>query len=122
MTYTFICYSKCSTCSKARKWLQAQGIDFKERDIKEDNPTAKELAKWIPASGLEAKKFFNTSGKAYREANLKDLLKTMSEEEQIRRLAADGMLVKRPILVGAETVLAGFKEEDWAAALGQQGG
>ncbi|MGI6366285.1 MAG: arsenate reductase family protein [Bacillota bacterium] len=114
----FVCYPKCTTCQKARKWLEAKGIAFEERHIKEDNPTIEELKGWHKKSGLPLKKFFNTSGMLYRELRLKDKLPTMSEEEQFSLLASDGMLVKRPILIGDGFVLAGFRESDWEAALG----
>ncbi len=109
----FVCYSRCGTCTKARKYLEAEGIPFVSRDIKEDNPTKEELREWIARSGMPLRKFFNTSGKLYKEMNLKDKLKDMSEEEILDLLATDGMLVKRPILVNDSTVLAGFKEEVW---------
>ena len=114
----FVCYPKCTTCQKARAWLEARGLDFQVRDIKEDNPTGEELRRWHAASGLPLKRFFNTSGLQYKALGLKDRLPGMSEEEQFALLAADGMLVKRPILVGDGFVLVGFREADWAAALG----
>lgn len=113
----FIEYPKCSTCQKARKWLEAQGAAFKSRHIKEHNPTAEELKAWREKSGLPLKRFFNTSGMLYRDLGLKDKLPGMSDEEQYTLLATDGMLVKRPILIGAGFVLTGFKESEWAAAL-----
>ena len=109
----FLCYPKCSTCQKARKWLDEHGIKYTERHIAEKNPTYDELKVWYQQSGLPIKKFFNTSGLLYKEMNLKDKLKDMSEEEQISLLASDGMLVKRPIVVNGDTVLVGFKEADW---------
>lgn len=109
----FIFYNKCSTCQKAKKWLEANGISVQERPIKEENPTAEELKKWHVMSGLPLKKFFNTSGLLYKSMNLKDKLKEMSEEEQYQLLASDGMLVKRPLLVGDDFILIGFKEEQW---------
>ena len=115
----FICYPKCSTCQKARKWLEAKGIAFEERHIKENNPTAEELRKWQKKSGLPLKKFFNTSGLLYKDMKLSMKLPTMREEEQLVLLATDGMLVKRPILVGDDFVLVGFKEADWEATLGK---
>lgn len=115
----FLCYSKCTTCQKAQKWLQAKGADFTVRPIKEDNPTAEELRLWQRTSGLPLKKFFNTSGLQYKALQLKDKLPTMSENEQFELLASDGMLVKRPILIGDDFVLVGFKEADWASALGK---
>ncbi len=115
----FICYPKCSTCQKAKKWLEAKGIAFEERHIKENNPTAEELGKWQKKSGLPLKKFFNTSGLLYKDMKLSMKLPTMSEEDQLALLATDGMLVKRPILVGDDFVLVGFKEADWEATLGK---
>lgn len=113
----FVCYPKCSTCQKARKWLEGQGKDFTVRDIKTDNPTESELRQWHEKSGLPLKKFFNTSGNLYKELHLKDRLPGMSEDEQFALLASDGMLVKRPIAVDGDTVLVGFKEADWAEKL-----
>ena len=113
----FIEYPKCSTCQKARKWLEANGAAFEARHIKEDNHTAEELKAWRERSGLPLKKFFNTSGLKYKELGLKDRLPGMTEEEQITLLASDGMLVKRPVLVGDDFVLTGFREAEWAAAL-----
>lgn len=113
----FVEYPKCTTCQKARKWLEAHGAAFTARHIKEDNPTAGELNSWYQRSGLPLKKFFNTSGLLYKELGLKDKLPHMSEEEQLALLASDGMLVKRPILVGDEFVLVGFREAEWSAAL-----
>ena len=109
----FICYSKCSTCQKARKWLEAKGISFEVRDIKEDNPTYEELKQWYAMSGLPLKRFFNTSGQQYKTLNLKDKLATMTDEEQLNLLASDGMLVKRPLLWGQNFILVGFKEAEW---------
>lgn len=115
--YLFLHYPKCGTCQKAKKWLEAQGIAFEARHIVEQNPTAEELQTWIADSGQPVKKFFNTSGLKYKELSLKDKLPTMSEAEQIALLATDGMLVKRPLLIGDGIVLAGFKAEKWAEAL-----
>ena len=115
--YLFIHYPKCSTCQKAKKWLEAQGVAFEARHIVEENPTAEELSKWIAASGQPVKKFFNTSGLKYKELGLKDKLPSMTDEEQIALLATDGMLVKRPLVIGNGVVLAGFKEDKWAEAL-----
>ena len=112
----FLCYPKCTTCQKAKKWLAANDVVFEERDIKENNPTIEELKDWQKKSGLPLRKFFNTSGLLYRELKLKDKLSTMSEDEQYSLLASDGMLVKRPILIGDGFVLVGFKEADWKAA------
>lgn len=109
----FICYSKCTTCQKARKWLDANGIAYDERHIKDDNPTVDELKAWQKQSGLPLRRFFNTNGLQYKALQLKDKLSTMSEEEQLKLLASDGMLVKRPILVGDGFVLVGFKEDEW---------
>ena len=114
---TFICYPKCTPCQKAKKRLEGQGKEFQIRDIKEENPTVEELRLWWQRSGLPLKKFFNTSGLQYKALGLKDRLPGMSEEEQLALLASDGMLVKRPILVGEELVLVGFKEPDWAERL-----
>ena len=107
-------YRKCSTCLKALKWLEDNNIDFKERPIKEENPTYEELKSWYQMSGLPLKKFFNTSGLIYKDLGLKDKLPTMSEEEQLQLLATNGMLVKRPVVVGEDFVLTGFKEKEWA--------
>lgn len=114
----FVCYPKCTTCQKARKWLEENGIAFEERHIRENNPTIEELKDWRKRSGLPLKKFFNTSGQLYKELKLKDRLPSMSEEEQYRLLASDGMMVKRPILIGDGFVLVGFNENEWKAALG----
>ena len=111
----FVCYPKCSTCKKARKWLEENGIAFDERDIKEDNPTRKELVKWHKQSGLPLRKFFNTSGMLYRELQLKDKLPNMTEDEMYDLLASDGMLVKRPLLIKDDAVLVGFKQGEWEA-------
>lgn len=113
----FICYPKCATCQKAKKWMEENGVAFDERHIKEDNPTLEELKAWHKQSGLPLKKYFNTSGQQYKALQLKDKLPTMSEDEQFALLATDGMLVKRPILIGEDFVLVGFREADWAAAL-----
>ena len=114
---TFICYDRCSTCKKAEKWLDAHGVSYEKRPIKEQNPTVKELKAWIKLSGLPAKKFFNTSGMLYRELELKDKLPTMNEDEMIAVLATDGVLVKRPLLVTDKLVLVGFKEAEWEQLL-----
>ena len=113
----FICYPKCTTCQKAKKWLDDHGIEYSLRDIKTDNPTAEELTMWYTKSGLTLKKFFNTSGLLYKSMELKDKLPGMSEEEMIQLLASDGMLVKRPLLIGDDFVLIGFKEADWTKSL-----
>lgn len=109
----FICYPKCSTCQKAKRWLDENNIDYTERHIVETNPTYDELKEWYSKSGLPLKKFFNTSGLLYKEMQLKDKLPTMSEEEQLSLLASNGMLVKRPLLVKDNMVLVGFKEVEW---------
>ncbi len=109
----FLCYSRCTTCQKARKWLDENGVAYNERPIKEENPTVEELKAWHQKSGLPLKKFFNTSGMLYKEMKLKDKLPTMTDEEQYELLATDGMLVKRPLLIGEDFVLTGFKEADW---------
>lgn len=109
----FICYPKCTTCQKAQKWLDDNDLQYELRDIKENNPTYDELKNWHSKSGLPLKKFFNTSGLLYKSMELKDKLPTMPEDEQLKLLATDGMLVKRPILVTDDTVLVGFKEADW---------
>lgn len=113
----FLCYAKCSTCQKARKWLDANEINYTERPIKEQNPSVEELKKWHERSGLPLKKFFNTSGLLYKEMQLKDKLPKMSEEEQYELLASDGMLVKRPMMIGDDFVLVGFKEAEWEEKL-----
>ena len=113
----FICYPKCSTCAKARKYLQAKGYSFEERNIQEDNPTPEELMNWKELSGLPLKKFFNTSGLVYRSLQLKDRLPTMSDAEKYELLSSNGMLVKRPILQDGDTVLVGFNEKKWNEAL-----
>ena len=113
----FVCYPRCTTCKKAEKWLAEQGIAVAVRDIKEDNPTEKELRQWHEKSGLPLKRFFNTSGLKYKELGLKDKLPSMSEDEQYALLATDGMLVKRPLLIGKDYVLPGFKQKDWEEKL-----
>lgn len=115
----FLCYPKCSTCKKAQSWLDGKGADYTIRDIKLDNPTADELKAWHKKSGLPLKKFFNTSGLQYKALGLKDKLAAMTEEEQYQLLASDGMLVKRPLLVTENAVLAGFREAQWAEELDQ---
>ena len=111
--FTFLQYPLCGTCRKAKKWLEENGVPYNNRLIVEENPTVDELKAWIPRSGLPLKKFFNTSGQIYKEMNLKEKLPTMSEEEQIALLATNGKLVKRPLMVSDDTVLVGFKPEDW---------
>ena len=117
MRILFIEYPKCSTCQKAKKWLEEHDIPFEDRHIVEQNPTVEELTQWIARSGLPVRRFFNTSGMLYREKNLKELLPTMSEEEQIALLATDGMLVKRPLLISDKLILPGFRPEQWEALL-----
>lgn len=109
-----ICYPKCTTCQKAKKWLESQGIAYTERNIAEENPTYAELKEWYKKSGLPLKRFFNASGLLYKSMQLKDKLPEMSEEEQLKLLATDGMLVKRPLVVDGDNVLTGFKEAEWA--------
>ena len=109
----FIEYPKCSRCRRAKKYLEDKGIEFQDRHIVEENPTEEELTEWIRMSGLPVKKFFNTSGMKYKELGLKDRLPGMSDEEQIRLLASDGMLVKRPLLIDGDRILVGFKEKEW---------
>ena len=106
-------YRKCSTCLKALKWLEDNNVTFTERPIKEENPTYEELKAWHQMSGLPLKKFFNTSGLIYKDLGLKDKLPSMSEEEQLQLLATNGMLVKRPLVIGEDYVLTGFKEKEW---------
>ena len=114
----FVEYPKCSTCQKAKKFLDAHGVEYTDRHIKENNPTEEELRTWYKASGLPLKKFFNTSGLQYKALSLKDKLPTMTEDEQLALLATDGMLVKRPVLVGDDFILVGFKEAEWMEKLG----
>jgi len=113
----FICYPKCTTCKKALAWLDSKGLTYEVRDIKTENPTEAEITVWYKKSGLPLKKFFNTSGLLYKSMQLKDKLANMTEEEQIKLLSTDGMLVKRPILVTENTVLVGFKEKDYEILL-----
>ena len=115
----FICYPRCSTCQKAKKWLDEHQLQYTERNIAEENPTYEELREWYAKSGLALKKFFNTSGLLYKEMNLKDKLPAMSEEEQLRLLATNGMVVKRPLVVGENIVLVGFKEAEWTKGLSE---
>ena len=117
-----LCYPKCTTCQKALAWLDAHGLSYEIRNIKEQNPTEEELRAWHAKSGLPLRRFFNTSGLKYKELGLKDKLAEMSEEEQLDLLAADGMLVKRPILAGEDFVLVGFKPAEWEARFGKSGG
>ena len=113
----FICYPKCTTCQKARKWLDDNKIEYEFIDIKLDNPTLDELTEWYKKSGLPLKKFFNTSGLLYKSLDLKNKLPTMTADEMLNLLASDGMLVKRPLLIGNDFVLIGFKENEWSEAL-----
>ena len=113
----FICYPKCTTCQKAKKWLDDNKIEYELRDIKEDNPSLEEFTAWYKMSRLPLKKFFNTSGLLYKSMELKDKIPTLSEEEQLKLLATDGMLVKRPLLISEDYVLVGFKENEWKEKL-----
>ena len=113
----FICYPKCTTCQKARKWLDENNIEYEFRDIKIDNPSLEELAAWYKLSGLPLRKFFNTSGLQYKSMELKTKLPNMTDEEMLTLLATDGMLVKRPLVIGDDFVLVGFKEAEWAEKL-----
>ena len=113
----FICYPKCTTCQKAQKWLDNNKIEYEYRNIKLDNPTLEELTEWYKKSGLPLKKLFNTSGLQYKSLDLKNKLPTMTEEEMLTLLSSDGMLVKRPLLIGEGFVLVGFKEDEWGANL-----
>lgn len=115
----FIWYPKCSTCQKAKKWLDSHEIEYTERHIVEENPTYEELKEWHQKSGLPLKKFFNTSGMLYKEMKLKDKLPEMSEDEQLKLLATNGMLVKRPLLVLEDKVIVGFKEDEWEKTNGE---
>lgn len=117
MSCLVLCYQKCSTCQKALKWLDARGIDYTLRPIKEENPSKEELEQWYQKSRLPLKRFFNTSGNLYKELGLKDRLPYMTEEEQLALLAQDGMLVKRPLVITEEAVLTGFKEKEWEEKL-----
>lgn len=113
----FIEYPKCTTCKKAKKWLDDHGVEYTDRHIKENNPTYEELDKWQKESGIELKKFFNTSGMLYRSLELKDKLPSMSREEMLALLASDGMLVKRPLIINSKNVLVGFREKQWEEEL-----
>lgn len=113
----FICYAKCSTCKKAKEWLDEREIKYETRDIKADNPSETEITAWKEASGLPLKRFFNTSGNSYRELNLKDKLPGMTEEDMSKLFSTDGMLVKRPLLIGDGFVLVGFRELEWSEKL-----
>lgn len=122
MKVLFIEYPKCSTCQKAKKWLEQNNIEFEDRHIVENNPTKEELKKWIKQSGYEIKKFFNTSGMKYKELNLKEKLPNMTDEEKIEVLSTDGMLVKRPLAITDKVILVGFKEKEWVSLLESEGG
>ena len=113
----FICYPKCSTCQKAKKWLDEHGVSYTDRHIKENNPTYEELKHWYEISGLPLKRFFNTSGLQYKALGLKDKLPAMTEEEQLQLLSTDGMLVKRPIIIDGDTIFTGFKIAEWETLL-----
>ncbi|MBE6879195.1 MAG: arsenate reductase family protein [Ruminococcaceae bacterium] len=117
MKFQFICYPRCTTCQKAQKWLDEKGVEYEIRHIKDSNPTYEELKKWYHESGLDIKRFFNTSGMLYKEMDLKSKLPAMTDEEKIRLLATDGMLVKRPLLIGDNFILTGFKEKEWEEKL-----
>ena len=119
MSVLFVEYPKCSTCQKAKKWLEERGVEFEDRHILEQNPTKEELKLWWEKSGLPLKRFFNTSGQKYRELQLKDRILTMSQEEQLELLSTDGMLVKRPLVVGEDFVTTGFREKEWETLLGK---
>ncbi len=113
----FICYPKCTTCQKAKKWLDEHNINYEERHIAGDNPSYDELKEWYEKSGLPLKRFFNTSGLLYKDMKLKDRIPSMTEEEQLEILSTNGMLVKRPIVINGDTVLVGFKEAEWSEKL-----
>lgn len=117
MKYLFVEYPKCSTCQKAKAWLENKKIEFEDRNIVENTPTFEELSNWISKSGLEIKKFFNTSGLVYKNTNLKEKLDIMTDKQKIELLASNGMLIKRPLLIGESFVLVGFKEEIWKKSL-----
>ncbi len=119
MEMLFVEYPKCSTCQKAKKWLDENGLEYEDRHIKEQNPTYEELKAWHEKSGLPLRRFFNTSGMLYKSMGLKDKLETMTEEEQLRLLATDGMLVKRPLVIAKDKVLVGFKPDQWETLLGK---
>ena len=114
---TFICYPKCTTCQKALKWLDDNGIEYEVRNIKEDNPTVEELTEWYNRSGLDIKRFFNTSGLLYKSMELKDKLPGMTDEEKLALLSSDGMLVKRPLIISDKGIYTGFKEKEWLTLL-----
>lgn len=120
MSYLFIEYLKCSTCQKAKKWLENQNVNFETRHIVEETPKVEELQNWLEKSGLEIKKFFNTSGLVYKNMNLKEKLDQMTDAEKLQLLASNGMLIKRPILVGEDFVLVGFREEQWSEKISKK--
>lgn len=120
MAITVLCYAKCTTCQKALRWLDEQGVAYAVRPVKEENPSAEELTQWQARSGLPLKRFFNTSGTLYRSLGLKDRLDGMSGEEQLALLASDGMLMKRPLLVTEGAACPGFREEAWKKAIGEE--
>ncbi len=117
MRYLFVEYPKCTTCRRAKKWLEENKIDFEDRDIKLNNPSKEELKEWLEKSNLDIKKFFNTSGVLYREKGMKDKVKVLSEDELLDILSEDGMMVKRPLVIGEDKVLVGFKEAEWEEKL-----
>lgn len=119
MNPVILCYPKCGTCRKAEKWLKEHGIEYAYRPIKEENPTKEELAEWLVQSGLPIAKFFNTSGLLYKENNMKDKVKALSQDELLDILASNGLMVKRPVLLYENRVLVGFKEEDWQSLFGR---
>ena len=119
MSVLFVEYPKCTTCKKAKKWLEEHNVNFEDRDIKDKNPTAEELKTWYQKSGLPLKRFFNTSGLVYKSMQLKEKLPDMSEEEQLSLLATDGMLVKRPLLIKEDKVLVGFREAEWEKVISE---
>lgn len=121
MNVLFVEYPKCSTCQKAKKWLEEHNINYTDRHIKEQNPTAQELEIWYQKSGLPLKRFFNTSGMLYKSMELKEKLPDMSEEEQFKLLATDGMLVKRPLIIAEDFILTGFKESEWYKKMSEMG-
>lgn len=120
MQYLFVEYPKCSTCQKAKKWLESHDVDFQSRHIVENTPTVEELENWLEKSGLEIKKFFNTSGLVYKNMNLKEKLALMTDAEKLQLLASNGMLIKRPLLIGEDFVLVGFREEQWSKKISKK--
>lgn len=120
MQYLFVEYPKCSTCQKAKGWLESHDVDFQSRHIVENTPTVEELENWLEKSGLEIKKFFNTSGLVYKNMNLKERLASMTDAEKLQLLASNGMLIKRPLLIGEDFVLVGFREEQWSKKISKK--